>query len=156
MPRVPTCQAQGGAGRVVRRVSGPVCATDAAPRAWWARGAYGDVARLRRWASWREMMDVLTVPQLAIPTVHEAVILVNAWLHREVGMAVHATTAHFDPTTFCWHLPIELAYATHGTLGVVGDVYLHAATGAFVGRPSAADLIRRAERLAAACGIDGC
>ena len=63
-------------------------------------------------------MDVLTVPQLAIPTVHEAVILVNAWLHREVGMAVHATTAHFDPTTFGWHLPIELAYATHGTLGV--------------------------------------
>lgn len=102
------------------------------------------------------VMDVLTVPQLAIPTAHEAVTRVNAWLHREVGMAVHATTAHFDPTTFCWHLPIELAYATHGTLGVVGDVYLHAATGAFVGRPSAAELIRRAERLAAACGIDGC
>ena len=35
--------------------------------------------------------------------------LVNRWLHREVGMAVHATVAHFDATTFCWHLPIELA-----------------------------------------------
>ena len=71
-------------------------------------------------------------------------------------MAVHTTVAHFDATTFCWHLPLELAYATHGTLGVVVDVYLHAATGTFVGRPSAEELIRRAEGLAAACGIDGC
>jgi hypothetical protein len=99
-------------------------------------------------------MDVLTVPQLAIPTAHEAVALVNQWVHREVGMAVHATTASFDPTTFCWHLPLELAYAMRGTLGVVGDVYLHAATGTFVGRPPAEELIRRAEALAAACGVD--
>jgi hypothetical protein len=73
-------------------------------------------------------METLTVPQLAVPTTSAAMALVNRWLHREVGMAVHATVAHFDATTFCWHLPIELAYATHGTLGVVGDVYLHAAT----------------------------
>ena len=104
----------------------------------------------------RGRMETLTVPQLAIPTASAAMALVNRWLHREVGMAVHTTVAHFDATTFCWHLPIELAYATHGTLGVVGDVYLHAATGTFVGRPSAEELIRRAEGLAAACGIDGC
>lgn len=101
-------------------------------------------------------MDTVTAPHLAIATAVEAIALVNRWLHREVGMAVHSTEAHFEATTFCWHLPIELAYATHGTLGVVGDVYLHAATGTFVGRPSAAELIRRAESLAAACGIDGC
>ena len=101
-------------------------------------------------------METLTVPQLAVPTAFEAMTVVNRWLHREVGMAVQTTVAHFDATTFCWHLPIELAYATHGTLGVVGDVYLHAATGTFVGRPSAEELIRRAEGLAAACGIDGC
>ena len=64
-------------------------------------------------------METLTVPQLAVPTAFEAMALVNRWLHREVGMAVHTTVAHFDATTFCWHLPIELAYATHGTLGVV-------------------------------------
>lgn len=98
-------------------------------------------------------MEALTVPQLAIPTVHEAIALVNRWLHREVGMAVHATTACFDPSTFCWHVPLELAYATHGTLGVVGDIYLHAATGTLVGRPTAEELVRRAEALAAACGI---
>ena len=99
-------------------------------------------------------MDVLTVPQLAVPTAHDAVAIVNRWLHREVGMAVHVMTARFDPTTFCWHVPIELAYASHGTLGVVGDVYLHAATGAFAGRPASEELLRRAEALAVACGID--
>jgi hypothetical protein len=99
-------------------------------------------------------MDVLTPPQLAVPTADDAIETVNRWLHRDVGMALHATTARFDPTTFYWHLPIELAYATHGTLGVVGDVYIHAATGAFAGRPEIEDLIRRAEALAANCGID--
>jgi hypothetical protein len=98
-------------------------------------------------------MEALTVPHLAIPTGHEAIALVNRWLHREVGMAVHATTAHFDPSTFCWHVPLELAYATQGTLGVVGDIYLHAATGTFVGRPAAEELVRRAEALAAVCDI---
>ncbi|HXG68963.1 MAG TPA: hypothetical protein VNO70_27940 [Blastocatellia bacterium] len=99
-------------------------------------------------------METLTVPHLAVPTADDAIEVVNRWLHREVGMAVHATTARFDQTTFYWHLPIELAYAAHGTLGVVGDVYIHAATGDFAGRPDAEELIRRAESLAAACGID--
>lgn len=101
-------------------------------------------------------METVTVPELAVATADAAIALVNRWLHREVGMAVHSTAAYFEATTFCWHVPIELAYATHGTLGVVGDIYLHAATGSFVGRPSAAELLRRADRLAAACGIDGC
>lgn len=101
-------------------------------------------------------MDTVAAPKLAVSVAHEAIALVNRWLHREVGMAVHATTAQIDHDTFCWHVPIELAYATHGTLGVVGDVYLHATTGAFAGRPQAEELIRRAEALAAACGIEAC
>jgi hypothetical protein len=100
------------------------------------------------------MMNVLETPQLAVPTANEAIEVVNRWLHREVGMAVHATQATFDPTTFYWHLPVELAYATQGTLGVVGDLYLHAVTGAFAGRPNAEEFIRRADALAAAHGID--
>lgn len=98
-------------------------------------------------------MSALLLPQLAVPTAEDAIEIVNRWLHREVGMAVHATTARFDQTTYYWHLPIELAYASRGTLGIVGDVYLHAATGEFAGRPDAEDLIQRAEALAAACGI---
>jgi len=59
-------------------------------------------------------MDVLTIPQLAVPTANDAIEIVNRWLHREVGMAVHAVTATFDPTTFYWHLPVELAWKLAG------------------------------------------
>ena len=97
---------------------------------------------------------VLSAPQLAAPTADDAICIVNRWLSREVGMAVHATMANFDATTFYWHLPIELAYASTGTLGVVGDVYLHAVTGAFAGRLDAEELISRAEKLAASHGIE--
>lgn len=99
-------------------------------------------------------MEVMTAPQLAVPTAEDAIAVVNRWLHREVGLAVHVTTATFDPDTFFWHLPIELAYASTGTLGVVGDVYLHAATGAIAGSPDAVEFRRRADALAAASGIE--
>lgn len=99
-------------------------------------------------------MEVMAAPQLAVPAADDAIAVVNRWLHREVGLAVHATTAAFDPDTFYWHLPIELAYATAGTLGVVGDIYLHAATGAFAGSPDPTEFQRRAETLAAAHEID--
>ncbi len=92
-------------------------------------------------------------PQLLAATEEEAITIVNRWLHREVGMALNVENATFDPNIFCWHLPIHLAYGMTGSLGVVGDVYLHAATGAFHGAPSAAELRRRADALAAAHGI---
>ena len=99
-------------------------------------------------------MDILTLPQLAVPTEDDAIATINKWLHSKVEMALHSTTAKFDPTTFYWHLPIELAYATHGTLGVVGDIYLHAATGAFAGHLETEEIIKRAEALATAYGIE--
>jgi len=95
-----------------------------------------------------------TTPQLAVPTEEEAIAIINRWLHREVGLALNVSTASFNPVTFCWHLPIQLAYGSTGPLGVIGDVYLHAATGAFIGAPDAAELQRRAENLAAARGIE--
>jgi hypothetical protein len=93
------------------------------------------------------------LPQLAAATAEEAIALVNRWLHRDVGMALNVSSATFNPETFCWHLPIHLAYGATGSLGIVGDVYVHAATGAFLGAPEAADLQRRADALAAAHGI---
>ena len=97
---------------------------------------------------------VLTMPTFAVATEEEAVAHVNRWLHRSVGMAVHVWRAEFDPVTFYWHLPVELAYATHGTLGVVGDVYLHAATGAFACHPDPTGFAQRADTLAEAHGIE--
>ena len=99
-------------------------------------------------------MQAVTIPQLSVPTGDDAIAIVNRWLHREVGMAVHATSAIFDPDTFYWHLPIELAYGITGTLGTVGDVYLHAATGTFAGSPDATEFRKRADALAASHEID--
>lgn len=98
--------------------------------------------------------EVLSAPQLAVSTEEEAIATVNRWLHREVGLALNVSNAIFNPTTFCWHLPVHLAYGATGSLGIIGDVYLHAATGFFVGVPSASELQERAEALAAANGID--
>lgn|SRR5574341_2028193 len=99
-------------------------------------------------------MDVAVTPQFTVPTAQDAVARVNRWLHREIGTAVHAALATFDPVSFYWHVPIELAYGATGPLGVVGDVYLHAATGDFAGHPNAEEFRQRAEALAAAHGIE--
>lgn len=65
-------------------------------------------------------------------------------------MALNVSSAIFDAETFCWHLPVYLAYRITGPIGIVGDVYLHAVTGAFVGVPTPEDLQQRANALAAA------
>ena len=92
-------------------------------------------------------------PQLLAANEEDAIAIVNRWLHREVGMALNVESATFDSGIFCWHLPIHLAYGMTGSLGIVADVYLHAATGTFHGAPSAAELRRRADALSAAHGI---
>ena len=79
--------------------------------------------------------------------------MVNRWLHREVAVALNVENAVFAPETFCSHLPIHLAYGFTGSLGIVGDVYLHAATGAFIGARSVEELRQRADALAEARGI---
>ena len=99
-------------------------------------------------------MEIAVTPQLVVPTAQNALARVNRWLHREIGTAVHAATATFDPATFYWQVSIELAYGATGPLRTVGDVYLHAASGDFAGRPSIEDFRQRAEAIAAAQGIE--
>ena len=94
-----------------------------------------------------------TAPHLEAASAEDAIAIVNRWLHREVGMALHTSSATFNAATFCWHLPIHLAYGSTGSLGIVGDVYLHAASGEFMGAPEPEELQQRAEALAAAHGI---
>lgn len=99
-------------------------------------------------------LDVSVVPQFTVPTPQAAIAHVNRWLHQQVGTALHAASATYDPATFYWHVPVELAYGATSPLGQVGDVCLHAATGQFAGRPSVEVFQQRAEALAAAHGID--
>ena len=94
-----------------------------------------------------------SMPHLAVATAEDAISIVNRWLHAEVGMALNADAAEFNPQTFCWHLSINLAYGSTGRLGVVGDIYLHAGTGDFTGAPTIAELRNRAEELADVRGI---
>jgi hypothetical protein len=100
------------------------------------------------------MVDVSRSPQFTVPTAQAAIAYVNRWLHQQVGTALHAASATFDPATFYWHVPVELAYGATGPLGQVGDVYIHAATGQFAGNPQAELFQQRAEALAAAHGIE--
>ena len=93
------------------------------------------------------------IPRLSIETAEDAIAKVNGWLHTEIGLALNVDAAQFDAKTFCWHLPVNLAYGSTGRLGTVGDIYLHAATGEFVGAPTVAELQQRAEELAEAHGI---
>ena len=105
------------------------------------------------------MADIITqeqpdaTPHLKAANAEDAIAIVNRWLHREVGMALNVSSATFNPATFCWHLPIHLAYGSTGSLGIIGDVYLHAATGEFMGAPEVSELQRRAEALVAARSI---
>ncbi|MCI0387368.1 MAG: hypothetical protein MOB07_01175 [Acidobacteria bacterium] len=100
-----------------------------------------------------EQAAVSTLPELAVPTAERAISLVNRWLQREVGLAVSTSRAFFNPVSYCWHMPVHLAYGSTGPLGVIGDVFLHAATGDFVGRPGAEELQQRAVALAKAHGF---
>jgi hypothetical protein len=99
-------------------------------------------------------MAVSTKPQLLIPTEAEAIALANRWLHRQIGMALHATRANFDAGSYYWHLPVELAYPDKGTLGAIGDLYLHAVTGAFAGAPDPGEFRQRAAALATFYGVE--
>lgn len=101
----------------------------------------------------QEQVAVATSPELAVPTAERAISIVNRWLHTDVGFFIHVSRAVFNAKTYCWHLPVELAYPTTGPLGVVGDVYLQAATGQFIGRPGAEELQQRAIALAKARGF---
>ncbi|MCI0659659.1 MAG: hypothetical protein L0220_01160 [Acidobacteria bacterium] len=65
----------------------------------------------------------------------EAIAAANRWLHQEIGTTLHVTTVTFDPVSYYWHLPVEQACPDKGTLGVIGNLYLHPLMGTFAGVP---------------------
>ena len=93
-------------------------------------------------------------PRIVIPTEVEAIAAANRWLHQEVGMALRVTTATYDPVSYYWRLPVELAYPDKGTLGVIGDLHLYAVTGTFGGSTDPNEFRRRADSLVTLHGIE--
>jgi hypothetical protein len=100
-----------------------------------------------------EQVAVAALPELAVPDAESAISIVNGWLHTEVGTAVNVSRAYFKAASYCWHLPVQLIYPDTGLVGVIGDVFLHAATGQLVGLPDAEELKQRAIALAEAHGL---
>ncbi len=100
-----------------------------------------------------EAGPVATLQILAVADAEKAIALANRWLHRDVGLLIHVSRAVFNAATCSWHLPVELAYPRTGLLGVIGDIYLNAADGQFIGLPAPEELQRRATVLACANGF---
>jgi len=88
-----------------------------------------------------------TLPKLAAPTAKRAISIVNRWLRNEEATLVRVRQATFDPGAYCWHLPVQRSRSKANAI-VFGDIYLHAATGQFVGCPGAEELQQRATALA--------
>lgn len=101
----------------------------------------------------QKVKAAISLPEPAVPNAVQARKLVNRWLQAEVGMAVSAAQPIFNMANYTWHLPIHLAYASTGPIGTIGDVYLHAGTGEFIGRPDAKELLERAIALAKSHGL---
>lgn len=68
-------------------------------------------------------------------------------------MLIHVSRATYDPVTYCWHLPVELAFPDTGPVGKVGDVYLHAVSGQFISSPDTATMEQQALALAKFHGL---
>jgi hypothetical protein len=86
-------------------------------------------------------------PLLRLPDDASAREAVARWLLKEIGTAAYPGEATFQPESFTWHVPIWLGYAEKTQIGILADVYLHAATGIFLGQPAHEDLVHRAEVL---------
>lgn len=93
------------------------------------------------------------LPELTISDAERAISLINRWLHGDVGMLIHVSRATYDPVTYCWHLPVELAFPDTGSVGKVGDVYLHAVSGQFISMPDTATMEQEALALAKLHGL---
>jgi len=93
------------------------------------------------------MVTPLTTPLLRLPDATSAREAVGCWLIKEIGTAVYPDEATFLPDSFVWHVPVWLSYAEKTQIGILADIYVHAATGIFLGRPKREDLIHRAEAL---------
>lgn len=88
-----------------------------------------------------------SAPALRLPNASSAREAVSRWLMNEIGTAVYPGEIKFMPESFVWHVPVWLSYAGQTQIGILADLYLNAATGAFIGRPSHEELIARAEAL---------
>ena len=82
-------------------------------------------------------------PALAIPDAESARRVVTRWLRTSVGDALYPAEPRFVEESFAWDVPIWFSTATQPKVALLADVYVSAATGAFLGRPTREELLDR-------------
>jgi len=87
--------------------------------------------------------EAAQAPQLALPDAESARRTVGRWLRTEIGDALYPAEASFVRESFAWHVSVWFSTASQPMSALVADVYLSAATGTFLGRPSREELAQR-------------
>ena len=82
-------------------------------------------------------------PSLAIPDAESARRVVTRWLRTSIGDALYPAEPRFVEESFAWDVPIWFSTATQPMVALLADVYVSAATGAFLGRPTREELLDR-------------
>jgi hypothetical protein len=86
-------------------------------------------------------------PSLALPDAEAARRVVARWLRTEIGDALYPAEATFLEESFAWHVSVWLSTAQQPMVAWIADVYVHAATGAFLGRPTREEIVRRLDQI---------
>ena len=74
--------------------------------------------------------------KLAVPDAESARRAVTRWLRTTVGDALYPAEPQFIEESFSWDVPVWFSTAGEPMAALAADVYVHAATGAFLGRPT--------------------
>ena len=90
---------------------------------------------------------VTLAPPLALPDAEAARRTVGRWLRTEIGDALYPAEALFVKDSFAWHVAIWFSTASKPLTALVADVYLSAATGDFLGKPSREQLIQQMKQI---------
>ncbi|MBI4473610.1 MAG: hypothetical protein HY646_13155 [Acidobacteria bacterium] len=88
-------------------------------------------------------------PSLAVPDAESARRVVTHWLRTTVGDALYPTEAKFVEESFSWDVPVWFSTAAEPMRALIADIYVNAATGAFLGRPTREKLIERLRHITA-------
>jgi len=85
----------------------------------------------------------ITAPPLALPDAESARRTVGRWLRTEIGDALYPAEVSFVQESFAWRVSVWFSTAGRPMAALIADVYLSAATGAFLGRPTREELTQR-------------
>jgi hypothetical protein len=91
----------------------------------------------------KEARPLTQAPPLAVPDAESARAVVSRWLRTDIGDALYPAEPRFVEESFSWDVPVWFSTPKEPMAALVADVYVNAATGAFLGRPTREEMIER-------------